>query len=525
MKKNLLVFSFLMLFAAGFIIPRSAFSQGAGDSLFTGIQVHNVNIIFSQPNYWDSLTIYYNQGNEQFLAATVIANGTIINNVGVRLKGNSSYTHPNNKKSFRLSFNEFVSGQKWNGLKGVHLNNFWNDPSFLREKIHLDYCQSVGIVAPRANYVRLSINDTLFALYSLVEHLNGDFLETHFGDGDGDQFKAVDAFGATSNLVSDFRWYGADTSNYTNRYEIKSDSKMGWDRLVSFIDSINHTTDAYNTFSSKVNLNSYYKAMAVDILMGNLDSYVYNGRNFYIYSLAPDYKMNWIVWDASLSMGALPGGLSNIETLPVTYVSSDTGRPLFGQIINNSQLRNEYLMTFCEIFTDNFSSSKLFPKIDSITTIIRPYVMEDPRKMFSNAQFETNIISDLVISGFRIPGVKSYINARRSSVASQLNTLGINCEVGIYNGNETVNDFNLYQNFPNPFNPNTIISYQISVNNDVSLKVYDVLGNEVATLVNEKQTAGNYSVEFKGADLSSGLYFYILKTPNQSVTKKMLLVK
>ena len=70
-----------------------------------------------------------------------------------------------------------------------------------------------------------------------------------------------------------------------------------------------------------------------------------------------------------------------------------------------------------------------------------------------------------------------------------------------------------------------MISYQISVNNNVSLKVYDVLGNEVATLVNEKQTAGNYSVEFNGADLSSGLYFYILKTPNQSVTRKMLLVK
>ncbi|MBS1494686.1 MAG: T9SS type A sorting domain-containing protein [Bacteroidetes bacterium] len=86
-------------------------------------------------------------------------------------------------------------------------------------------------------------------------------------------------------------------------------------------------------------------------------------------------------------------------------------------------------------------------------------------------------------------------------------------------------NFSLYQNFPNPFNPSTIISYQLAINSDVQLKIYDALGNELQTLVNQKQNAGTYSVDFNAASLPSGIYFYKLVTEKFSVTKKMILVK
>ncbi|HMN18866.1 MAG TPA: T9SS type A sorting domain-containing protein [Ignavibacteriaceae bacterium] len=92
--------------------------------------------------------------------------------------------------------------------------------------------------------------------------------------------------------------------------------------------------------------------------------------------------------------------------------------------------------------------------------------------------------------------------------------------------------FELYQNYPNPFNPTTKIKFTIpsrteyySVPQIVTLKVYDVLGNEVATLVNEEKAAGSYEVEFNAARLSSGIYFYKLQAENFVETKKMLLVK
>lgn len=523
------------------ILPQSSslFAAGEGDSLFFGNQVHTVNISFTQPNYWDSLLYYYNQGLEQYMSATVTANGIIYNNVGVRLKGNSSFSHPNNKKSFRLSFNEFVSAQRWDGLKGVHLNNCWNDPTLMREKLYLDHCKRNGIAAPRGNYVRLSINDTLFAFYSLVEHVDKTFLSSRFGNNDGEQFKAVDAYGTVNDIISDFRWYGNDSSAYLDHYELKSDLTADtWRRLISLVDTLNHSNDLVTSLDAKVNLNNFYKAMATDNLFGNLDAYFYTGRNFYVYFPETTNKLEWVIWDAGLSFGGLPGGPASTETLPVTFVESDTGRPLFSKILNNPTLKNEYLLALCQLFNSSFSTSILFPKIDSIANLIRPFVYEDPRKMFTNAQFETNIISDLTISGSRKPGLKSFVSLRKSSVQSQLNNLGINCEIGINtNTNSVLNSFELSQNYPNPFNPSTQIDYSLNNSGIVTLKVYDNLGKEIASLVNQTfQNQGNYSVEWSGKDNSgavvpTGMYFYKLifsgsiSGQDNTVTKKMILLK
>lgn len=91
---------------------------------------------------------------------------------------------------------------------------------------------------------------------------------------------------------------------------------------------------------------------------------------------------------------------------------------------------------------------------------------------------------------------------------------------------ETIPDgFVLKQNYPNPFNPSTTIKYAIPTSEFVSLKVFDILGNEVATLVNADKSAGNYEVNFDATQLSSGIYFYKLQTSSFIGTKKMLLLK
>ncbi|MCW8804845.1 MAG: T9SS type A sorting domain-containing protein, partial [Ignavibacteriaceae bacterium] len=93
------------------------------------------------------------------------------------------------------------------------------------------------------------------------------------------------------------------------------------------------------------------------------------------------------------------------------------------------------------------------------------------------------------------------------------------------NENGLVNDFKLEQNYPNPFNPSTKIKYSIPQSEFVSLKVFDILGNEVATLANEERTAGNYEVNLNAINLSSGIYFYKLQTGNFVESKKMILIK
>jgi glucose/arabinose dehydrogenase len=89
----------------------------------------------------------------------------------------------------------------------------------------------------------------------------------------------------------------------------------------------------------------------------------------------------------------------------------------------------------------------------------------------------------------------------------------------------TPKEFVLEQNYPNPFNPITVINYQVPKEGLISLKVYNVLGTEIATLVNENKTAGIYSIEFDAAQLTSGIYFYELASGSYSSTKKMILLK
>jgi hypothetical protein len=96
--------------------------------------------------------------------------------------------------------------------------------------------------------------------------------------------------------------------------------------------------------------------------------------------------------------------------------------------------------------------------------------------------------------------------------------------LGVIN-NETPVRFMLQQNYPNPFNPGTVISYQLAVKSDVRLTVYDIMGKEIAILVNQNQNRGSYKVDFKAGDLSSGIYFYKLETDGQSEIRKMILLK
>jgi hypothetical protein len=93
------------------------------------------------------------------------------------------------------------------------------------------------------------------------------------------------------------------------------------------------------------------------------------------------------------------------------------------------------------------------------------------------------------------------------------------------NNNLLLLDIKLYQNFPNPFNPKTVISYQLPVMTKISLKVFNVLGQEVATLFEGVRSAGHYEARFDGSGLASGIYFYRLNANQKALTRAMILTK
>lgn len=89
----------------------------------------------------------------------------------------------------------------------------------------------------------------------------------------------------------------------------------------------------------------------------------------------------------------------------------------------------------------------------------------------------------------------------------------------------TETEYKLSENYPNPFNPSTIIKYQIPKDGHVILKIYDTLGREVASLVNEFKTAGKYNVTFNASNLASGMYIYRIAANGYTDSKKMILTK
>ncbi|MCK5087984.1 MAG: M6 family metalloprotease domain-containing protein [Melioribacteraceae bacterium] len=136
---------------------------------------------------------------------------------------------------------------------------------------------------------------------------------------------------------------------------------------------------------------------------------------------------------------------------------------------------------------------------------------------------DTSWVTFAIVAGDDLFGIRDNAN-RAFEIARNANWTDI--VIGV---NEPIDytpvDFKLIQNYPNPFNPSTKIEYSIQKSDWVSLKVYDVLGNEVATLVNKEQLSGIYKVEFDASNFSSGVYYYQLRAGDFIESKKMVLLK
>jgi hypothetical protein len=139
---------------------------------------------------------------------------------------------------------------------------------------------------------------------------------------------------------------------------------------------------------------------------------------------------------------------------------------------------------------------------------------------------EDVVIVNIVMQGDTIAG--STVNTGGQPVGVTAGYYLFTTEIAVVSaGNDplVVNQFNLEQNYPNPFNPSTSINYTLAERSNVSIKVYDVLGEEVATLVNANQDAGAHTINFDASNLASGLYIYTLNAGNFTSSKKMMLLK
>lgn len=159
-------------------------------------------------------------------------------------------------------------------------------------------------------------------------------------------------------------------------------------------------------------------------------------------------------------------------------------------------------------------------QVDSIRELkLYPLAIEDNKLKISDVQLNGQSYTNFSSSTRKL-NIPSGIGGIFKVTFENTSSTG-----GIVSSLDVPTNFALYQNYPNPFNPSTVISYQLAINSHVSIKVYDLLGREIVTLVQEAQHPGTYEIRFDARHLSSGTYFYKLQADNFVVVRKMTIMK
>lgn len=432
---------YLLFIPLFFLFGFESKAQQPGDIFFNQPLIHEIKLNFWQSAYWDSLTANYS--TDTYMKCSVEIDGITIDTIGAKFKGNSSYNNPSDKKPFKLDLNDYISSANIDGLKKLNLNNGFKDPSFLREKLTLDFYNEHGIVAPRCAYAKVFINNTYWGLYTVVEEVDKTFLDGRFADNDGNLFKG--------DPQGDLKWINNQASSYYPKYELHTnETQNNWSDLVNFIKQVNSPAGMfYDSLNAVFHSDDFLRSWAGTALFANLDSYIGSGHNYFIYHDSTTNKFRWIIWDVNEAFGNFNMGMqpAQLIALGYDYVNNPNNRPLCNNMRNNAVFHAALGEAMCELVYPGFSNAALDGKIDSLANQIRPHVYADTKKFFSNQHFEDNIVQDIVVSGTpggsNILGIKSFISARRSNLETQLNAIG--CFAGL---NE--NDNREIPVFPNP---------------------------------------------------------------------------
>jgi hypothetical protein len=386
------------------------------DFIFDDTRVLTYELTFAQPDWWDSLTVYFETYDDvPYLPATFTFEGQVLDSIGVRFKGNSSYWgHPGVKKPFKIKFDKFDENQLFYGLKKTNLNNSFKDPTMLREEIFLDLLRNRQMPAMRANHVRLLINGELWGLYVQVEQVDKIFFQGYLGGAeDGNLFKG-DPHGT-------LEWLGPDPDPYKQNYELKTnEEKDDWSDLIHLIDVLNHTPpeNLQEDFAAVFEVPVFLEFLAANNLFVNLDAYVGTGHNYYVYHCQATDRFLHYPWDCNEAFGVFNFGmnLNQIQSLdPFWLPPLQWGRrPLCERVWSVFDWQRSYLRHIAATLREDFTTENLYPRIDELADLIRPYVYEDPNKMYSNEDFEANLEHAIWPAPHTIPGFKDFIQARIS---------------------------------------------------------------------------------------------------------------
>jgi spore coat protein H len=414
-------------------------STGASGQVFDDSVLPSVSIELDSGD----LALILTPGNEgsdvEFMATFSWSSPTLsatVDSVGFRLRGNTSRNA--RKKSYKVSFNAFRSGGRWEGLEKLNLNGEHNDPSIMRSKLSWDLFEDFGVPASRANHVKLFVNGEYYGLYANVEHVDEQFLRRYFGRaGGGDQGNLYKALWPADLTVRGgdgdaYRPTGEDRRPY-DLTQGASDAD-GYDDLAQLINVINNTSSGgfKGAIERVFDVNGFLKAQAVTALTGSWDSYWFLKNNFYLYNNPATGRWHYIPFDFDNTFGIWWDGISpGIDWTNrdlYAWGNPSESRPLATRILAVPEFRERYTYYLKELLETHFYPATLLAEIDRLKALTEAAAEEDVfRRLdygFTVADYHDSFTVALAQQsggqGHVTAGLRPYISLRYQSARAQL---------------------------------------------------------------------------------------------------------
>jgi hypothetical protein len=459
-KTLLVAFLAFIIIASGFSGCAVSPARDTGDpsvNPFDTTHVAMVRIIMKEAD-WEALQT--NAYAKDYYKADFWFDDELVPNVGVRTKGNASLmeTVTWNSPRFPLAidFNLFNRARTFHGMKKVHFNNGWSDPTFLRDVISYEIFAKMGVPSPRASFVDLWLNDMHLGLYTMAEAVDQSFLQRYFIDSQGnlykpevvsarldwteedaykgfliygmslapdteedpllnlnlgggpflDILKALDAEDTFPALAPDDESQVPALSpaimprNYLEGAGLKTNQNdLDYSGLFKFLDVLNNEPD--DTFPQEIekalDVDEALRFLAVSAVIVHLDNYIGIGHNTYFYEV--DGKFYLIPWDLNMTFGTFNGGIRK-DGIINYYIDEPTAGPmnrfpLVDRLLSYPPYLEIYHGYIQELLDGPFSLDVVLPRVDQLAELIRPYVEADTEAFYSYEDFERCLTEDL----------------------------------------------------------------------------------------------------------------------------------
>lgn len=417
MKKTLffILFGITVQSAICQTLPAEMHYSADGKILYTGGQtpsglydktvVKNVYLNFAQTNYWTLLSNNY--ASETDIPATMIVDDITYPDVGVRFRGNTSYTMigTSQKKSFAISTDFVNADQEILGYNSLKFNNAHQDPTFMREVLYNRMAARHTPIA-KGNYIHLYLNNQDWGIYPNIQSVDKTFLSEWFLSNDGARFRAnPDENGSGmpgwGDGTAGMNYLGADVATYQQYYSLKSsDIEDSWQKLVDACQVLSTATNAnMESVKSKIDIDKTLWFLACENIFTDDDSYVMKGKMDYMIYYEPETdRTTPFEYDGNSTF-------ENAATTTWTPFknASNVNYPLLNKLLNIPEWRQRYLAHYRAILTETFTTANANTLIDEINAQISTLVASDPKKLYTTNSYTTGVA-----------GLKNFVSARRN---------------------------------------------------------------------------------------------------------------